>query len=116
MTVVGIDFDNTLVHYESGMAAFGDVGPTFPGAVAFLRALGEVGIRVRIFSARASDARGKRTIEEWVRQNQLEDVVESVTHEKLPEMAVIVDDRAIHFDGNYRAILKEIIRRLREEE
>ena len=107
---VAVDFDATIAEYEHGQFSWSDVGQPIPGAIAFIKALKELGFNVVIFSARAKDAGGKRAIEGWV-DKHASGLVSLVTSQKLPEFDVMVDDRAIHFDNNYKEVLKEILRR-----
>lgn|SRR5512135_258223 len=111
---IGLDFDGTLAQY-SGFAGMDVTGEPLPGALSFLKALHELGCHIAIFSARAKDARGKLAIERWLDQHGVRQYVELVTHEKLPDYDVIIDDRAIHFDGDYKVVLKELLRRSRSD-
>ena len=106
---IGVDFDNTIAEY-SGWTSADDVGDPFPNAISFLTALNQMGLEVYIFSARALDPKGKRAIEDWVKK-YANGLVKGVTSEKLGVFDVIVDDRAIYFNGDYKEVLKEIIRR-----
>lgn len=107
--MIAIDFDGTLAVYES-FEGIESVGEPIEGAIEFVRALRKMDIRLAIFSARAYDPKGKRTIENWIIEHDLQDDIEFVTHEKLPEFDLIVDDRAIRFEGDYRDALKQIIK------
>jgi hypothetical protein len=108
--MIGIDFDNTIARHDTFGAA-DDVGEPIPGAIQFIKAVKQLGFDIVIFSARAIDPLGKKAIEQWVDENGLSEYIEFVTHEKLPSFKFIVDDRAIHFAGDYKAVIKEIIRR-----
>ena len=112
--VIGVDFDNTIAGYDSGNYSEESTGEPMAGAIAFLKALKELGFRVEIFSARASGRKGRQTIWEWVGK-YAHGLVDDVTHEKRYTFKVIVDDRAIHADGNFKEIVKEILRRVEKE-
>lgn len=75
-----------------------------PGAEDFLRALGERGFRVVIFTTRwEADARA------WLTRHGLDRWVAAVTDRK-PAAHVFVDDRAVCFRGDFGATLEEIVR------
>lgn len=111
--MIAIDFDGTIAKYGE-YKGWNSVGEPIDEALQFLRTVAKLGEPLAIFSARARDPRGKRAIERWVKEHKVDDIIKLVTHEKLPTFLMIVDDRAIHCqDGNYRDVLKEIIKRLR---
>lgn len=101
---IGVDFDGTLVEHEPIFNQF-SYGPTYPGALEFIRALAQK-FTVIIFSARASQEEGKKTILKWVRQNNLRHYIYDVTNEKKFSFVAYVDDRAITFNnpGDYVSI------------
>jgi len=107
---IAVDFDKTLAEYESGTFSPTDVGKPNPGAINFLKALKQMGFGVIIFSVRANTRGGKLAIEQWVKQ-YAPGLVEGVTHLKMGNMEFFVDDRAIHYDGDFKVVLKEILRR-----
>ena len=110
---IAIDFDKTIAEYESGTFEPGVVGKPIAGAVAFLKALRQMGFNVTVFSVRAATPEGKRAIEQWIGKYAY-GLVDGVTHEKLGFFDVFIDDRAIHFDGDYKAVMKELLRRMGE--
>ena len=110
---VAIDFDKTIAEYESGTFEPSVVGKPIPGAIAFLKALKQLGFSVTIFSVRAATPIGKRAIEQWVGKYAY-GLVDGVTHEKLGFFDVFIDDRAIHFGGDYKAVMKELLHRMGE--
>ena len=108
--MIAIDFDGTIAKYD-GYKGWSDVGEPMPEALQFLRTVAKIGYPLAIFSARARDPKGKQAIEQWVKKHKLDDIIELVTHEKLPDFILIVDDRAIRIeDGNYRDVLKQIVK------
>jgi len=113
--MIAIDFDGTIAKYDE-FKGWNDVGEPMPEALQFLRTVARLGHPLAIFSARARDPQGKRAIERWVKKYKLDDIIKLVTHEKLPEFLLIVDDRAIRIeDGNYRDVLKQIVKAMRGE-
>jgi 2'-5' RNA ligase len=97
---VNIDLDGTLS--VSGGTGPNVIAPMRPGARFFLEKLHGLGYEVVIFTAR--DVIPAKA---WLRQNGLMRFVNDVTNTKLPSK-VIVDDRAIRFDGDFTKSLKEI--------
>ncbi len=108
--MIAIDFDGTIAEYDDWKGA-GVVGKPIPGAVEFVRKVHELGFNVAIFSTRAASEEGKNAIIQWIHENKLGDIISGVTHEKSGMFELIVDDRGITFAGDYRSVLKEIIRR-----
>ncbi len=109
-SIIAVDFDGTIASYADGWEGWDVVGEPIPGALEFLKALHKAGHRIMIFSARARAPEGKKAIEEWIVEYGLDDIIEGVTHEKLPYFSLIVDDRAIRFEENFRDILKFILK------
>lgn len=107
--MIAVDFDGTIAEWTRWTSAE-DVGAPIPGAIEFIRALQKAGYRVAIFSARAHDPIGKKAIEQWIKKQGLGDIIEFVTHEKLPDFRLFIDDRAIRFEGDYRDTLKQILK------
>ena len=110
--MIAIDFDGTIAQYD-GWQGVESVGEPIPGAIAFIKALRELGFELAIFSARAHPDHGvggKRAIEQWVDKYGLSNDILFVTHEKLPEFDLIIDDRGITFSGDYREVLKQILK------
>lgn len=107
--MLALDFDGTIAEHSNfeGMSV---VGEPMQGALDFISQLHQMGYRLAIFSARAGDPAGKRAIEQWVIEHDLRDVIEFVTPLKLPIFDLIIDDRAIKFDGSYRDVMKQIIK------
>lgn len=107
--VIAVDFDKTIADYGT-WEEMDRVGEPLPGAIKFLRTLSKID-DICILSARAADPGGLRSIKEWVDKYGLSDIISRVSHEKLPDIEILIDDRAIHFDGDFRAVLKEVVRR-----
>jgi len=104
---IAVDFDGTICHYDTWEGP-GWVGDPIPGALRFLRTLKARGYDIWIFSARAVDPEGFGAIHKWLVQHGVRDIVEGITHEKQYRFWYFVDDRAIHFDGDYEAVLARL--------
>lgn len=98
MKTVAVDWDDTLVNETGWMA----------GAVDFLKTLQKRGFKVVIFSCRTSYLKGATEIRERLREAGLKDV-ELHTEPGKPLAVAYVDDRGIHFNGNYDEALKAIL-------
>ncbi len=44
----------------------------------------------------------------WLEENNLEEFIENITNEKIPNASIILDDRAINFDGDFDKAYKKI--------
>lgn len=96
---IALDWDATLVDAD---------GEFLPGAQATLRWLRKNRHHVLIVSARASYANGKLEIEEKLRQHRIVATVYSK-----PEADIYVDDKGLHFAGDWPSTLADIRRILR---
>ena len=104
-TVV-FDFDGVIHSYKSGWQGI-DVIPDEPvpgikEAIAEIRA---AGYNVTVVSTRCEDLAGVVAICNWLEKYGIE--VDATTTHK-PPAEVYIDDRAILFDGNPKALLKKI--------
>lgn len=107
--MIAVDFDKTIADYDN-WEDMNRVGEPLPDAIKFLRALSKID-DVCILSARANTPEGVKAIKEWVDKYGLSDIISRISNEKLGDIEILIDDRAIHFDGDFRAVLKEVIRR-----
>ncbi len=89
-----IDLDGVLNLYNGKYDA-NKISKIRPGTLDFIKKLHQ-DYRILIFTARDI----KTTIE-WLKENDLNNYIEEVTNIKNPFASVILDDRAINFDGDY---------------
>ena len=99
--VVCVDFNGVLDRYT------GWRGPEIldhprEGAAEFLRALGEKGFRVVVFTTRYAPQ-----VEAWLAEHGMAELVAEVTDRK-PAAFVFVDDRAVCFRGDFESTLREV--------
>jgi hypothetical protein len=96
--VIAIDFDGVLHESSSPWTKAAEVndGPT-PGALEAVRSYLAAGYRVVVYSARATDPKGRAAILRWLSSHQFPPM--SVTHEK-PNAELYIDDRGFQFTGN----------------
>lgn len=100
---VAVDWDGTLVEHK-----WPDQGDWLPGAVDFIKDLQKRGYKVVINSCRASYLRGQTEIREKLRDAGLRDV-EVHTEPGKPLAVAYVDDRGVHFNGDYALALQRIL-------
>ncbi len=100
-----IDFDGVLHSYTSGWkgAAVIPDQPT-PGAKDAVRILRER-YTVVVISSRCHQPGGIEAIKAWLAQHGIE--VDSVSNDKPPHI-VVVDDRALRFEGDWLAVIEGI--------
>lgn len=117
---LAVDLDGTLVEDihknrpEYPIDYLRDFGRPLPGAAEAMRELMDLGWRVTIFTARFSDLDPADSAE---LQRNLEQYLGSVdmpftdiwTEKGKPKATVIVDDRAVAFDGNWPSTLQMLV-------
>jgi len=102
-----IDFDHTIHGYdgwEPGHSVTYIPGEPLPGAREAIAALRK-DHEIVILSCRAEKVTGRRAIAKWLKGHGIE--VDHITDRKVPAV-VYVDDRAVHFYGDWRETLKDI--------
>lgn len=100
--IVSIDLDGVLNTYK-GDYVKDRLSPMKEGADEFLENLSRE-YRIEIFTVRDLNL-----TKEWLIKNKLIQYIENITDRKNPFASVILDDRAIKFDGNYNKAYKNII-------
>ena len=96
-----IDLDGVLNLYNGKYDA-NKISKIRPRTLDFIKKLHQ-DYRISIFTARDI----KTTIE-WLKENDLNNYIEEVTNIKNPFASVILDDRAINFDGDYNKAYNSI--------
>lgn len=94
-----VDLDGVLNEYSGKYNEY-DVPKIKKGAKEFLEKLAE-DYDIEIFTVRNKI----RTIE-WLQENEIVHLIKDVTNVKNPYASIIIDDRAIAFDGNFNKALK----------
>ena len=112
--VLAIDFDNTIVN---NVNSYPDIGYPIIGSKEFLKELHKKGYKILIFSSRLCKEMAPtdtvrnymiKKIDKYMKQNDLYYDEIAMPEEGKPRILALVDDRAIHFDGNYAAIINKI--------
>ena len=103
-TVV-LDFDGVIHSYSSGWKGADNI-PDLPtiGAKEAIEFLREKYIVV-VVSSRCHQPGGIEAIKEWLKKYEIE--VDDVTSNKPPHI-VVVDDRALRFEGDWTAVISSI--------
>lgn len=97
-----IDLDGVLNNY-CGNYKEDVVSEAREGVKEFLKKLSEI-YKIEVFTARNT----KITVE-WLIKNKLDKYISNVTNVKNPFACVILDDRALNFDGDFKKAYDEII-------
>jgi len=97
-----IDLDGVLNTYCGVYNEF-VISPPREGAHDFLEELAK-NYKVEIFTVRNA-----KLVVHWLIANKLDKYIANVTNVKNPYASVILDDRALRFEGNYNKTLSDII-------
>ena len=99
---ISIDLDGVLNTY-AGDYKEGYIAPIKEGVYEFLEKL-STGFDIEIFTVRDSELTQK-----WLRENDLDKFVIRVTNMKNPFSSVMLDDRALNFDGDFEKSYQQIV-------
>ena len=107
---VGIDLDGTLAHYET-WSGVEEIGEPIPAMVDYVKSLLNLGVEVRIFTARhivpgaKERKKGIKAIKAWCLKHIGQELY--VTNEKDMGMIFFVDDRSVTVQRNTGVFLVE---------
>lgn len=93
---IGFDLDGTLA--DDQHENWPEPGPPIPEMYERIKALIDLGIEVRIVTARAADAAQIPIVKNWLRKHGLGNLM--VTNEKDMDMLELWDDRAVQVERN----------------
>lgn len=99
--ILSIDLDGVLNNYQGKYDA-SDLPEMKDGAFEFLQKL-SIQYRITVFTAR-----NKNLVKTWLTKNNLMQFIQDITNKKNPCSSIILDDRAINFDGNFDKAYKNI--------
>lgn len=99
--IISMDLDGVLNTY-TGNFEKDKLSPVKEGAYEFLEDLAK-DYRIEIFTVR-----DRELTLEWLKKNNLINFIENITDKKNPYATVILDDRAVKFEGNYNKTLNDI--------
>lgn len=101
---IGVDLDGTLALYD-GWRGLKSIGKPIPRMVRRVEGWVERGLRVKVFTARASVPGGAEAVRAWLEKHGLPGL--EVTHEKDFGMIELWDDRAVQILPNTgKAVLR----------
>lgn len=101
MKTLLIDLDGVLNTYCGNYNEF-EISPPRQGVREFLQTLAQ-NYKIEIFTVRE-----KNLVQNWLIKNGLDEFIQNVTNIKNPYASIIIDDRALKFNGDFTQTLKEI--------
>jgi trehalose-6-phosphatase len=101
------DFDGVVSQYSTNNWKGIDIieGDVVPGMKELIAELREK-YQIYIYSSRCSENKGIKAIEKWLNKKGI--AVDGITSKKLPYASILVDDRAINFNGSVDKLRKDI--------
>ncbi len=100
----GVDLDGTLA-YDDRMSSPEEVGKPIPEMLKLVKKMIAHGIRVKIFTARATDPEQFPIIRKWLKDNDLPEL--EITNVKDYRMQRLYDDRCIQVEKNTGRLIVE---------
>lgn len=101
---IGVDLDGTLAHYDEG-SSIQEVGAPVPAMLALVKKMIINGIRVKIFTARATDPEQLPIVRNWLAANDLPEL--EITNVKDYFMQRLYDDRCVQVEKNTGRLIVE---------
>lgn len=101
MKTLSIDLDGVLNTYCGNYNEF-EISPPREGAYEFLQKLSQ-NYKLEIFTVRE-----KNLVQKWLTENGLNEFIQNITNLKNPYASIIIDDRALKFNGDFNQTLEEI--------
>lgn len=96
-----IDLDGVLNTYEGNYSEI-EIAPPREGVKDFLEKVSK-DYNIEIFTAR-----DKALTQAWLVQNDLDKYIKNITNHKSPYASIIIDDRALKFNGDFAQTLDDI--------
>lgn len=103
-TWIGVDLDGTLAYYDES-SSIEKVGEPIPAMLALVKKMINNEIRVKIFTARATDPEQLPIIRKWMKNNDLPEL--EITNIKDYYMLKLYDDRCIQVEKNTGRLITE---------
>jgi len=101
---IGVDLDGTLAYYDE-RSSIEEVGLAIPDMLALVKKMINNGIRVKIFTARATDPEQLPLIRKWLKANGLPEL--EITNIKDYYMQKLYDDRCVQVERNTGRLIRE---------
>lgn len=96
-----IDLDGVLNTYN-GNYIESEIAPPREGVSEFLETISKT-YNIEIFTVR-----DKETTQRWLEKYNLNQFVSNITNIKSPYASIIIDDRALQFNGDFQQTLQDI--------
>lgn len=96
-----VDLDGVLNDYKGNYNEF-KIPNIKKGAKEFLEEL------ARYYNIEIFTVRNRIQTVKWLQQNKIDHLIKDVTNVKNPYASIIIDDRALNFDGNYSSLLEKV--------
>ncbi len=103
-TWIGVDLDGTLAYSDAG-SSMQQVGEPIPAMLAMVKKMIHNGIRIKIFTARATDSEQLPIIRKWLVANGLPEL--EITNVKDFCMIRLYDDRCVQVEKNTGRLIVE---------
>ncbi len=103
MKTLLIDLDGVLNTYCGDYNEY-EISPPREGVWEFLEKISKQ-YRVEIFTVR-----DKELTQKWLNDNNLNKFVSNITNTKSPYASIIIDDRALNFNGNFNDTIDAIVK------
>ncbi len=97
-----IDLDGVLNTYCGDYKEY-EISPPREGVSEFLEQVSKE-YRIEIFTVR-----DKKLTQKWLDDNHLNKFISDITNQKSPHASIIIDDRALKFNGNFNETIDAII-------
>lgn len=114
---VWIDLDGTLAEHSPDWM-YEEFGRALPTSLSLLKQLKTNGFKIFVYSSRTDTvtlvrgkARVKKNVEgihDWLQREGLYPFIDGIWEKDKP-LGIIVDDRAVHFDGNLNKTIKDVL-------
>lgn len=101
---IGVDLDGTLAYYDE-RSSIEEVGTAIPDMLALVKKMINNNIRVKIFTARATDPEQLPLIRKWLKSNGLPEL--EITNIKDFYMQRLYDDRCVQVEKNTGRLIRE---------
>lgn len=101
---IGVDLDGTLAYYDE-RSSIEEVGTAIPDMLALVKKMINNGIRVKIFTARATDTEQLPLIRKWLKANGIPEL--EITNIKDYYMLKLYDDRCVQVERNTGRLIRE---------
>ena len=101
---IGVDLDGTLAYYDDN-SSIEEIGTPIPDMLALVNKMINNGIRVKIFTARATDPEQLPIIRKWLKTNNLPEL--EITNIKDYYMIKLYDDRCVQVEKNTGRLITE---------